>query len=411
MKNKLMVLGDSPTVSTGFANVVRNLCRRWHESNLFDGGISIWGVNYNGWPHDYPYRIFPAGYADWISDPKMVEFLNLLQAGDYTHLFIIMDPHTLSHSKLPEYIRQICYRKKINLTVYYPVDSPLTKDWLKLAKVADNAITYTEYGRKETLRADATLNPHVIPHGVDTGVYYPREDRFSIRERAFGGWVKEDDFLIVNVNRNEKRKAPQHSLQILKALKDAHVHNVKLMMHMPRWASMGEGVDLEYVGNQLGLEHGKYWRHADELFSNGNAKMGEDGLNELYNAADLVLSTSLGEGWGLACSEGAAAGCQVAVPDHTSLACIESKFRELGQIGQIRLLPVSPIAIANPMDLGRLRYPVDIEKSAEIIKDIIANKNPSPACAIGTRFILNDNVKEWLSWDRIAGDFINIMFK
>jgi glycosyltransferase involved in cell wall biosynthesis len=134
-------------------------------------------------------------------------------------------------------------------------------------------------------------------------------------------------------------------------------------------------------------------------------------LNELYNAADLVLSTSLGEGWGLACSEGAAAGCQVAVPDHTSLACIESKFRELGQIGQIRLLPVSPIAIANPMDLGRLRYPVDIEKSAEIIKDIIANKNPSPACAIGTRFILNDNVKEWLSWDRIAGDFINIMFK
>jgi glycosyltransferase involved in cell wall biosynthesis len=412
MKHKLLVVGDSPTVSTGFANVVRNLCKRWHESNVFDGGIDIWGINYNGWPHKFPYGIYPAGYADWVGDEKMVQLLNLIVAGDYTHLFIIMDCHALCHGKIPEMFRKVCDMKKVNLTFYYPVDSPLRKEWLQFAAIADNAITYTEYGRRETHRANPTLNPHIIPHGVDTGVYYPREDRDSIRARAFPkGWLSDDDFLMVNVNRNEKRKAPHHSLQILKALKDAHVHNVKLLMHMPVWASMNEGVNLEAIGESLGLDYGVYWKHSNELFNNGNAAMTEEGLNELYNAADLVLSTSTGEGWGLSVTEGSAAGCRIAVPWHTSLSCIADQFQKLGQIGQIRLLPTAREMVCNPMDFSRLRPQVDIDKSVEVIKDIIADKNPSPQCAMGTRFILNDAVKEWLSWERIATEFLDIMVK
>ena len=43
-------------------------------------------------------------------------------------------------------------------------------------------------------------------------------------------------------------------------------------------------------------------------------------LNELYNAADVYFTTTLGEGWGLPVTEAMAAGLPVVAPRHTSLA-------------------------------------------------------------------------------------------
>lgn len=385
---------------TGFANVVRNLTARW--VNHFES-IDIWGINFAGWPHDYPYRIFPAGYGDWTTAAKLTQFLNLLgnRESKYTHLWILQDCNQLSGGNVPEYLRKICDAAKVKITFYYPVDAPLEKEWLDCVAIADNAVTYTEYGYDETRKANPNVHPSILPHGVDTAVYHPLPNREELRrtQPLLEGWLEEDDFLIVNVNRNERRKSPQHSLQILRRLLDQGV-KAKLVMHCPKLA-VGEGTFLDVVGRQLGLPCGEHWKHNDSAFINWHGTYTEAQINELYNCADLVLNTAGGEGWGLSLSEGLAAGCRVAAPNHTSCGEIIRKVNDLGHTGRMFALPVSPQCQVNMCDNSRVRYPVDVVGAADMIAAISTFHRGSVP--------LNDAVKEWLSWDRIADEFIKIM--
>ncbi len=405
MKPIMLMVGDSPTVPTGFGIVNANLAKRWLPNCE---RIDFWGVNYHGWPHDLPYKIFPAGYGHWNSPEKLGSLLELVMLGDYTHIWISCDTHNLCDVEVPiieggveksypfyHLLRRCCDQKKIKITFYYPVDSPLSKDEMGMVTHAHVAATITEYGAVQTFRA-CGRSPLVIPHGVDTGVFYPREDRDSLRQTLFNGWLKEDDFFMVNVNRNEQRKAPHHSLEILKLMLDAGV-KAKLLMHMPRTA-LREGIDLEEVGARLGLPCGENWSHNDSQFINRKAKVTSDGLNQLYNAADVVLSTTLGEGWGLSQTEGAAAGCRIASPYHTACAEIADKFTELEQRGQFTSLPLSHQCVLNQHDLSRIRYPVDVPSAAGCL--IAMSKGDR------RRFPLNDAVKNWLDWDLIAAWFL-----
>ena len=390
---KLLIIGDSPTVNTGFGCVIRNLAQRWKQWH-FDA-IDIYGINYHGWPHDYPYKIYPAGGREWNSDKKLAVIFNHILAADYTHCFVLCDWAHLA-GEPAKFLREICDKKSIRLTYYYPVDAPLDPRTADLAKVADVAVTYTQYGREQTMLAVPDLDPIVIPHGVDAAKFYPREDRGSLRARIFQGWVQDDDYLMVNVNRNEPRKAPQHSLQILKQLRQQGV-NAKLLLHMPKVAA--DFTELEPIGEQLGLKCGEHWTHNDAWFRNGNALVSEEGLNDLYNCADLYLSTSLGEGWGLPFTEALAAGCPCAVPDHTSLGEIARDCERLGHAGRVTLLPLAKEAMV--VNCSRLRYPVNIEEAAWRIKAIAREDTP--------RVPLNDAMKDYLCWNRIADLFAQLM--
>src|SRR5512133_2866494 len=166
---KLLIVGDSPTVHTGFAEVNRNLAKRWLPH--FKGGIDFWGINYNGWPYDHtehPFNIYPAGFGEWTGNDRLVQLLNLISASNYTHLFILCDCHNLSIGNFPKLLRDICDAKKIHLTHYFPVDAQLEKEWLALAAISDAAVTYTEFGRSEVIKAKRGIPLYVLPHGIDT---------------------------------------------------------------------------------------------------------------------------------------------------------------------------------------------------------------------------------------------------
>jgi hypothetical protein len=80
--SNLLAIADTPTINSGFACVVRNLLPHWlpHFKR-----IDVWGINYDGWPHDYPYCIYPAGWQ-WSKARNLKRLLEHIQAGDYTHL-------------------------------------------------------------------------------------------------------------------------------------------------------------------------------------------------------------------------------------------------------------------------------------------------------------------------------------
>ena len=138
--------------------------------------IHCWGIGFDGWGYnELPYVVFPGGTHDWNSAARLSQFLRVLAEGQYTHLFMLMDPDALSvHDRtaawhFPQKLRQICKARGIRVLLYYPVDAPLEREWLGILDAVDVAVTYTEYGRVETRRAlGKSLYPiEVVPHGVD----------------------------------------------------------------------------------------------------------------------------------------------------------------------------------------------------------------------------------------------------
>ena len=329
---KILAFGDSPTRLTGFGRVLRNVLLRWWEIAVETtaepaGGtpaLHCWGIGFDGWGYDdFPYLIFPGGTHDWNTAARLSQFLKLLVEGGYTHLFMLMDPDALSVHGFPQKLRQICKARGIRVLLYYPVDAPLEREWLGILDAADVVVTYTQYGQEETRRAlGKSLYPiEVVPHGVDY-CFAPMtvEDRAKARHVELRlqpepgkaattiNFVTEDTFLMLGVNKNEWRKDPLRMLEILVGLRRMDVP-AKLLLRMDPMSAMG-GIHLELAAKQLGLTYGVEWCHVGPVE--------DEALVGLYNAADLYLTTSLGEGWGLGVTEAMACHTPVAMPKHTS---------------------------------------------------------------------------------------------
>jgi glycosyltransferase involved in cell wall biosynthesis len=151
----------------------------------------------------------------------------------------------------------------------------------------------------------------------------------------------------------------------------------------------------------LGLTQLEHWAHHGVYFRNGHPALAEVELVKYYNAADLYLSTSLGEGWGLGITEALASGCPVAIPNHT--ACreigdtVNARYDEAGLQQPALVLPVETDYLAQEQDNSRLRRRVDVVGAASLIAEawkarhLFKQRHPLPGA-----------VEQWLSWDRIA---------
>ena len=359
---RVLALCDSPTVGTGFGRVSKNILERWHG---YDGvTVDVWAINFEGWNYDQtPLRLFPAGMWNWNSNDKLNQFLRQLIDGKYTHLWMLMDPHALSVGRFPQELRRLSLEHGIKVMLYYPVDAPMEREWLSILQAVDLAVTFTQYGVRQTrLALGKSLWPvRVIPHGIDPVFRpLPDEDRLKYRkmelvmsETRTINFIKPGDFLIVNVNKNEWRKDPLRSLEIVKALRFIGVP-AKLVMRMQPHSAMG-GIPLDVAAKQLGLTYGEEWCHIGEIT--------DEELCGLYNAADLYLTTSLGEGWGLGVTEALACHTPVAIPPHTSLY----------EIGNLFSNPAKPITL--PLERGsicgadtRVRRRVDVGEAVSAIK-------------------------------------------
>lgn len=430
---KLLALCDSPTFDTGFARVARNLLSRWHKADIFED-IWVWGIGYTGFPHDaesvrfLQNRICPASTFDnpsWHAIPNLERFLTLLQRqdvggtpGGFTHLWIMQDTFLLF--PMAQAIKKICEAHKITSLLYFPVDAPLEPEWVDIVDVVKYPVAYCEYGRAEARKAlevpvpDDKLHTvsrrksmdriRVLPHGVDTSIYKPPvslEESNKNRKTLFRGVVSPNDFVMVNVNQNQKRKGLTQSLQILKALKALHPElSPRLYMHMHS-LNENDQFDLRAVARQLGLKAGEDLFFGDSCFQRGNPITGEDSLAAIYGAADLLLTTTLGEGWGLSITEAMACGTPVAGPLHTSVAEILADDRGI-------LFDTQGEDVL-PADNSRLRPRTDVLCAAKMIgKSAIADSDDHFSihqyAERGSAWARSD----FLSWDRVADEWAKL---
>jgi FkbM family methyltransferase len=396
---KILAVVDSPTCSTGFARVAQNLLRRWHE--VPGTQIDVWAINYAGWPHDLPYRLFPAApasFAEYRNPERLSALIDRIRVGRYTAVWFLNDLFAFSRHNFPQLLKAACEQAGTQSFFYFPVDSDLDPAWLDILEAVDVAVSYTHYGLGQ-VSDELAKRVRVLPHGVDTAVYRPLPDRARLRAELFeNGWVQPEDVLLLNVSQNQKRKDVARSLAVLARLRARGVP-AKLLMHMPRMSNDGS-TDLEAVSRQLGLVPGEFWAHTGGLWHCNTPKQGEGFLNALYNAADLLISTSLGEGWGLPITEALAAGCPVAVPEHTACEEIAAQANRMGMGAQVMLLELDRNPTVLPYDNSRVRFGVNVEAAAHQIDRF---GTPPRACSG-----LSQGMREWLDWDRLANEWMTL---
>ncbi len=437
--NRLLCLCDSPTLETGFGRVAHNLITRWHASGFFET-IAVHAIGHNGFPvvnfpseiHLYPAQVIK--YPLWHDVGNLNRFLQMIESG-FTHVWMMQDLFALE--PMAAAFRDICKDAEVKSFLYFPVDSELEPSWTRMLAPVDVAVAYTEYGRREAWVAlkkslcDPALDRRrerrasqilVLPHGSDTAVYFPcklmenptasrAEIKAALREILFkstaaGGrpLVGAEDFLITCVAQNQKRKALPHVLAIFARILDlAPELNPKLWMHMHS-QNVGQEIDLKSVASQLGLVVNENVFFADNGFQNGHAKIEQSTLNTIYNASDLMLTASYGEGWGLPITEAMCAGIAVAGPRHTAVEEILDDGRGIlfDTIGFDFL----------PNDNNRLRPRPDVDDAARRIVEAatLERKSPDHEGSLSSFASRGHGwaTSDFLNWDRIAGEWLTL---
>jgi len=363
-----------------------------YATNRFD--IEVYGINYRGEPHDFPFKIWPLCFNDDLNgqpDPfgrkKTVELLTDRKRR-YDVYFFLNNPHKLTF--LPILLERLKHKRhRFASIVYYPIDATPDQDWLKNIQDAHRIVAYSKYGMRETLNIMPELKSKtsVIYHGVEPMNFFPlrKPERVLFKRNYFG--IAEDTYLVTNVNRNQLRKDIPRTMIAFKEFK-RKVPNSILYLHMAR---NDVGGDVVEMAKMLKMKEREDIIFTENSFTPGRGVSVEK-LNKIYNASDLIVSSTTGEGWGLSSIEAMAAKRPCLFPDHTTLSEIfadgRGKFIKTGgDQDHLAFVPDDPV---------RLRPIVHINDMADKMLWMYNNK-PKVQQMVAKSYKW---VKSNLAWDK-----------
>jgi D-inositol-3-phosphate glycosyltransferase len=331
---KIIAIGFNMS-GTGLTRVMHDIMGRLADRHE----IHYLGIGYSGETiHDRGLTIYP-------TNPKGGDVFAAFQAErmikeiDPALVFILHDIWCFPH-----YLKILGpYRDRVKIVGYIPLDGKIVneEDAASLQD-ADRVVVYTEFARKEFEGAFDRLRGKrggqfpavdVIPHGVDLTHFHPFAElrqasfaspaRTETKRKVFGGLQEpENSFIVLNASRPAQRKRVDLTVAGFARFAIGKPANVRLCLHH---AIMGEP-EKEQIGSLV-----ERFDLEDRLVLNplGGGIVDDDALNLLYNACDVGINTSMGEGWGLVSFEHGAAGAAQIVPAHSACAEIWSGRAEM----------------------------------------------------------------------------------
>jgi len=386
-KIKVLAYCDSPTCATGFGTVSRNIFEALQRTGRYE--IDILGINYWGDPHGFPYRIWPTGINNDKDPYGRKKVAAMIPNMEYDILFFLQDSFILDF--LPVLLPRLQGAgKKFKSICYYPIDGPPKEDWIKNVMQADFPVVYTKYGEEQskTIHKDCK-EMSIIPHGVNINDFkvLPEEEVKNFKKMYFGKHA--DKFIVTNLNRNQHRKDIPRTIAAFKEFRKK-VPNSILYLHM---AAQDQGWNLLEVIKTFG-----FTTTDDIIFpANFGPNQGypREIVNMLYNASDLVVSTALGEGWGLSWVEAMATKTPVLMPNNTAIT--ENITEDKGYTCDSGTNP--SLFTVLPHDNEISRPLVDVEDMAKKMVHIYEN--------YGEALIKADKAYEWvkneLNWQGNVG--------
>lgn len=199
------------------------------------------------------------------------------------------------------------------ITAWAPVDhDPIPEAVIRKLKLCRHTWAMSRFAERQMRKQG--IDPFYVPHGVDTTVYKPLDDREGNREKMnLGGF----DFIAVMVAANKGWPSRKSIDRVFKAWGKFIQTHPKSMLYMHSvWMEVNGGPDLKEMAEFYGITP-KNIRFSDPY----KMLMGDylpRSVNLIYNAADVLLAPSAGEGFGVPVIEAQAAGCPVIVSDVTA---------------------------------------------------------------------------------------------
>lgn len=319
----ILIIGDA-AAPTGFARVIRSIFEPLHENFQ----LHQLATRYDGGPHDYPWRLYPAAKGKSVYGYDQI--IPLVEQVKPAIVFLLYD--ILFQVRYLDELRKASSRPKV--VVYSPVEAgPIAPEILQRLHGVSRYVLYTDYGRRvisQSLESVRTQVPdfqfpalEVIPHGVAGDRFYPLGDDDSgdvpARRLEARRAMKLDDaehleaFIVLNANRNMPRKRIDLTMQGFAQFARNKPAKVKLYLHM---ATEDSGWNVLILAKRYGIFDRLIMTQAD----NSRPAFSDEQLNLLYNACDVGITTTTGEGWGMVSFEHAATRAAQIVPRHTSLA-------------------------------------------------------------------------------------------
>jgi D-inositol-3-phosphate glycosyltransferase len=311
---KILIVGDAVAPS-GFARVIRSIFEPLHD----DYELHQLATRFDGGAHNYPWKLYPAAAGQ--SPYGFDQIASLIDQIEPAILFLLYD--IVFQFQFLEHLRKAKRRPK--LVFYSPVEAgPIAPEIMQRLAGVSRYVVFTEYGRREIETALRTVREQdpafqfpeldVIPHGVATEKFFPLADKAEARqEMRLGGAEHRDAFIVLNANRNMPRKRIDLTIHGFALFAKDKPANVKLYLHM---ATEDTGWNVIILAKRYGIFDRLIMTQAD----NSRPTLPDERLNFLYNACDVGLTTTTGEGWGMPSFEHAATRAAQIVPRHTSLA-------------------------------------------------------------------------------------------
>jgi glycosyltransferase involved in cell wall biosynthesis len=267
-----------------------------------DGATSYW----NG------IKLYPRGLSPYSDDVLAAHFMDWAN-GDLDRkpfLFTLFDVWVLKSKSLDQVP---------NIVSWVPIDHqpcpPEVVEWCKRTNVFPVAMS--EFGQK--MLEHAGVNCAYVPHGIEA-TYKPTPE-FQASDRMMSGreliGVSDDRFVVMmnaaNKGTSPPRKAFGENLLAFSIFAKSHPDAV-LYLHTERDGAYG-GIHLPNLIAAVGLNDEQV-RIVDQYAY--RAGLPQPAVASLYSAADVLLATSLGEGFGIPVVEAQACGTRVIVSDFTA---------------------------------------------------------------------------------------------
>jgi glycosyltransferase involved in cell wall biosynthesis len=289
-KRKLFLIADC-AVDTGFAqlshNIINHLYKQWD--------IDVLAINYQGDPHfiQQKARLWnPAGVIQ--GDLYGISRIQTLISNINPEAILVINDPWIAAEYVPE-LNKVKGKKFL----YTPVDAKHIKPMYveRINEGFDHLIAYTQFGLDELRASGLNIPASVIPHGVDTTVFYPM-DKKEVRREA---QIDENYFIVQMVDRNAPRKRLDLGMYYFSEWVKDKPENVMFYYH---GALKDEGWDIGDLARYLGIDKRLVLSHQDLNPAHGFPL---EAMKLVYNLADVKLSCAT-EGWGFTAMESMACG-------------------------------------------------------------------------------------------------------
>lgn len=381
---RILWIGDAGTAS-GFSRVTHAIGER-----LVDRGheVHVLASMFDGDPVDTSMKLYRAAKDafDFKGRKRIVPLLLEIQPDA---VVILEDPWTIAgllwNDADP---KGLLRRGPVRPIAYMPIDGePLPAKWQTMPATA---VAMSLFGQRQI------AGSHYIPHGVDTDLFQPVEDRpitlpngkvvATQRECKESFGYDPDGFLALRIDRNSWRKdfgaTWKALIPVMARHTDVHAH-----FHCAENDPAG--------GPILPAMFSRRPDFADRFHTPGGFSVAggwpEESLVALYNAADVFVSTSMGEGFGLTIAEALACGTPVIAQDCSAIS-------EVASAGAMLIPPGKSLTAPGGHDL---RQAEPGEFSAMI--EALYSWEPSRREELGR--LGREHIVSEYNWDRAAAAF------